>query len=333
MPSPLPFRTACSGKAFFFNSISNIPRVPYNKPPITYAQQIALLKQRGLIIADEPKATHLLEHLSYYRMSGYWYPLLSIPKNNHQFKAGATFEKAFKMYCFDRKLRSIILAELEKIEISIRAKMTYILSHGLGSFWFSDPTRFRNNDKFTKTLGKLNGEVVRSDEDFIKDFNSKYSDPMPPSWISFEVSSFGTLSMIYSNLKPSPYKKQIANFYGLSKDQFGSWIHTLVYIRNVCAHHSRLWNKVLQIQPQTPRLINPRTQRRYPFPSQNWIDTNGIDIRRLYMSLSIIAYFLQTINPNNTFKSKLLSLFAAFPSINISAMNFLPDWQAEPLWN
>ncbi len=236
------------------------------------------------------------------------------------------------MYCFDRKLRSLILSELEKIEISIRAKMIYILEHGIGSYWFCNSGNFKNVVRFSKTIGKINSEVSRSDEDFIKDFKDKYSNPLPPSWMSFEVSSFGTLSMIYSNLKATSHKRSIANFYGLNERQFESWIHSLVYIRNVCAHHSRLWNKELQISPQKPRVVNPRTSRPFPYPSKDWIDTSCVDIKRLYMSISIIAYFLQTINPSNTFKNKLLDLFRTYPTINIGAMNFPPDWQVQPLW-
>ncbi len=308
-------------------------KVPYTKPPLSYSDQLARLKARGLNTANDAKAVHLLEQLSYYRLSGYWYPLLDTPKNAHQFKPNSTFDEAFKMYCFDRKLRSLILAELEKIEISIRAKMIYILAHGIGPYWFCDSSNFKNVVKFGRTLGKINSEVNRSDEDFIKDFKVKYSNSLPPSWISFEVSSFGTISMIYSNLKPSNHKRNIANFYGLNENQFESWIHSLAYIRNVCAHHSRLWNKELQISPQKPRLVNPRSRRAYPFPSKDWINTTGIHIKRLYMPISIIAYFLQTINPINTFKAKLTTLFTDFPTINIGAMNFPPNWETQPLWS
>lgn len=108
-------------------------KIPYNKPALTYAEQIAQLKGRGLNIDNIPKATHLLESISYYRLSGYWYPML-IDKTNHIFKPNSRFQSAFDIYCFDRKLRVLIIRELEKIEVSIRAKMIYILSHQHGAF-------------------------------------------------------------------------------------------------------------------------------------------------------------------------------------------------------
>ena len=48
-------------------------RIPYEKPYLDIRGQIDLLKSRGMIITDEPKATSYLERLGYYRLSGYWY--------------------------------------------------------------------------------------------------------------------------------------------------------------------------------------------------------------------------------------------------------------------
>lgn len=116
-------------------------KAPYTKPALNYIAQLQQLKNRGLIVDNEPKALHLLEVVSYYRMSGYWYPLLA-DKVNHTFKAGATFDTAFNIYKFDRELRLLVMRELEKIEIAVRAKMIYILSHSRGSFWYQDTKNF-----------------------------------------------------------------------------------------------------------------------------------------------------------------------------------------------
>lgn len=176
-------------------------KIPFNKPPLTYSQQLQQLKDRGLTVENKKRALHLLESISYYRLSGYWYPLLQ-DKKNHIFKADAQFDTAFRLYCFDRELRKLVLAELEKIEVAVRAKMIYVLSHKHGAFWFSNPTIFRNPIKHADSITKIGQEYSRSDEEFIKAFTDKYSDPLPPSWISIEITSFGTLSMLYTNLLP-----------------------------------------------------------------------------------------------------------------------------------
>jgi abortive infection bacteriophage resistance protein len=100
-------------------------KVLYTKPALTYAEQLKQLKDRGLQIEDESKALHLLQVINYYRLSGYWYPMVADPKKDHVFKPGSSFNTAFKLYCFDRDvLRQLILGELEKIEVAVRYRMS-----------------------------------------------------------------------------------------------------------------------------------------------------------------------------------------------------------------
>jgi len=296
-------------------------KVPYSKAFLAYRAQIALLKSRGMTFADENKALHLLENISYYRLSGYWYPLLR-DKQNHIFKQNACFETAFNMYKFDSQLRKLISSELEKIEIAVRTKMAYVLSSAHNSFWIEDASHFNNQDIHQTTLEKIQEEIDRSDEEFILSFKEKYTNPFPPSFILMETTSFGALSRLYGNLKPGKDKKDIAKLFGLPDKVFASWLHCLVYIRNMCAHHARLWNRQVGIKPLFPR----RTHNA-------WIDTNDISNRRLYYILSMIIYLLNTVNPNHTFKQKLEHLFAKYPNVDRAAMGFPATWRQEPLWN
>jgi abortive infection bacteriophage resistance protein len=305
-------------------------KVPYTKPPLSYSEQIQLLKSRGLEIENEPKALHLLEVISYYRLSGYWYPMLS-DKENHIFKPNSTFETAYCIYKFDRELRLLILSELEKIEIGFRAKMIYELSHSYGVFWYTDPLNFQNQKKYSETFAKICTEYDRSDEDFIKSYKNKYSDSMPPSWMMFEFSSFGILSSLYSNLLPGRGRRTVAKYFGLSDNVMESWVHSLVYLRNICAHHSRLWNKKMRIPPIIPRSPNNSfiIQTSYTCP-----DT-GISLnlnKKTYFILSMIIYLMNVINPKNSVSSKVKSLLEKYPNIDTRAMGFPDSWQTESLW-
>ena len=328
MFTPLPIRPARSGWTFFFIPMSDLN---YDKPPLTYSEQISRLQSRGLIIESHEKACHILKNISYYRMSGYWHPFLSEPKSSHQFKDGSTFNHAFKIYCFDREIRSLILNEIEKIEIGIRAQLIYQLSHNKGAFWYTESKNFKNNYKFEKSIEKLKNEYTKSDEEFIQSFKSKYSNPMPPSWMMLEISSFGNLSNLYSNLNPGLTKRQIASHFGLDDSTFASWIHALVYIRNVCAHHSRLWNRLYGIRAQIPN--NPRN----PFlNSTYYTDENGKKQyfnKKTYFVLSMIIYLLNSVNPKHTFQQKLNRLFNKYPMIDLKAMGFPDSWKTEALWD
>ncbi len=296
-------------------------KVPYQKPALTYTEQIQQLQKRGLVINNVPRAAHLLESISYYRLSGYWYPMLA-DKSNHQFKANSTFQSAFLLYSFDRELRVLILRELEKIEVSIRAKMIYLLSHEYGAFWYQDANLFKNHINHSKSLGSLEHEYNRSDEEFIDAFSKKYSDSLPPSWMMLEITSFGTLSFLYSNLNPGKVKRDIAKHFGINDKIFSSWLHSIVYLRNVCAHHSRLWNRVMSIQPVRPRNIY-----------KTWLENDGVSNNRTYYILSIIIFLMQTINPTNTIVSRFKRLLEKYPNVDILAMGFPINYELEPLWS
>lgn len=294
--------------------------IPFDKPPFSYLQQLEQLQERGLKIPNVEKATHLLESISYYRLSGYWYPLLA-DKENHTFKESATFDTAFNLYCFDRELRVLIIQELEKIEVSIRAKMIYLLSHQNGAFWYQDASLFKNQKRHSNDLITLDKEYKRSDADFIVAFRSKYSNPLPPSWMLLELTSFGTLSSLFSNLKPTRTKRNIANYFGLNENTFASWMHSIVYIRNVCAHHSRLWNRVMSIQP-----IKPIATRK------TWLIDSAVANNKTYFILSMILYLLQTINPNISFSQRFQTLLAKYPNVDTKAMGFPSNWKEENVW-
>ena len=161
----------------------------------------------------------------------------------------------------------------------------------------------------------------RSDEEFIKAFKSKYTNHFPPSWIMLEITTFGTMSILYSNLNSGRCKRQIAKYFGVADTVMVSWLHAMTYIRNVCAHHSRLWNRTLGISPIMPR----RTAN--PFVS---LPAKGT--RHVYFILAIIQYWLNIVNPSNTFKTKIMALLSKYPAIDISAMGFPSNWEKEAFW-
>ena len=296
-------------------------KVSYNKPALSYADQLQQLKSRGLNIADESEFLHLLELKSYYRLSGYWYPLLA-DKQKHLFKAGASFDTAYRIYQFDRELRQLVTNEMEKIEIAVRAKMIYILSHHYGAFWYTDPNLFIDKKKHSDTIDKISIEYHRSDAQFIRAFKNKYSNPLPPCWTAFEIMSFGSLSKLYNNFKPGRSKREVARWFGVDDKTFGSWLHSLVYVRNVCAHHSRLWNRVMRIQPAYPTTPNLR-----------WLNNTSIQNNRTYYILSIIIFLLQSLDNGHTLVADFNALLKKYNNIHPGAMGFPPGWETEPLWN
>ena len=291
----------------------------YNGSPLTTGGIIQLLKSRGLTFKDVTKASHLLDHISYFRLKSYLLPLIQ-NKQTGTFKKGATFEDAYMLYKFDSALRKLICAEMEKIEISLRTIVSQELSHTYSPYWFTDSTLFGNQTKHVGILSGIEAELKRSDDDQILDFKKTYSNPFPPSWMTMEVSSFGTLSLLFKHLNGGKTKRTVANYYGVADTVLESWIHSFVYVRNICAHHSRLWNKTLRVTGGFPK----RT-------THGFINTK-VNNDKVYYVLCIIRYMLQVINPNSTFTTRLKQLLKDYPSADIKAMGFPSNWEVEPLW-
>ena len=225
----------------------------YQKPHISVVDQIKLLKNEGLTFINEEKANHLLQNISLFRFKSYLKPFRL--QNSKTFKTNSTFEAAYSLYKFDSELRKMICSELEKIEVSIRTQLSLIMSQNAGVYWFTDTANFKLNQLHNNLLSSLKSELNRSDDEAIIDFKTKYTNDFPPSWMTFEISSFGTLSKLYSWLNSGTSRRQVASYYGLSDTVMISWLHSLVYIRNICAHHGRIWNKQMSINPIVPKKL------------------------------------------------------------------------------
>lgn len=171
-------------------------------------QHIVLLKNRGLLIADEEKAAGYIYNIGYFRLSAYFYPLLKFPKEQHLYKPGATFVQALNMYRFDRKLRLLLFNEIEKIEVAIRSCITNAVSEYFNDlFWITNPAYFFNMQSFRYTQDTIDTELKKSKEDFILHFRSAYTDDYPPAWMIAEILPLGLLCRIYTNLKDNVIKK------------------------------------------------------------------------------------------------------------------------------
>jgi len=301
----------------------------FKKIATTIPQQIELLKERGLIITKNDKAEKYLSHISYYRLGEYWY-VMQQDKENHIFKSNSNFADVISLYNFDAQLRILLFDIIEKIEISLRTKLIYHLSHELDPWWFQNFTHFNDSLALVKTLANLEDELSRTKDVTIKNHNKKHKDDLryPPAWKSLEQTSFGSLSKLYGNLKHTISSKDtIAREYGaVNHTYLPSWLQSIAQIRNYCAHHSRLWNRNL---PGTVKLLSN--------PPNLWIrDKENVpkqhEFQKLYVHLCLMKYLINNIQPNNNFTQRLNNLFITYPNVDPNALGMKPNWQQEPLW-
>ena len=296
-------------------------RISFHKPYTSASDLVSLLQSRGLTVTDTVKAERYLEHIGYYRLSAYMYPLLQMPKERHLYKPNTSFSQVMMLYRFDKKLRLLIFNEIEKIEVAVRSAIVNVGSEMTGNpFWMTEGSNFIDAVKFRHTMNLIDAELHRSREDFIVHFRETYSDAYPPAWILAEVLPFGVITNIFSNIRNIRTKKNIARRFGLQIAPFESWLTIVTLTRNSCCHHARVWNKQNTIRPMLPNRI-----------AGSWI-TLPADTLRIYFNLCIIKYFLNIISPNNDMRDKIEALLSDFPSIDIKAMGFPRGWENEPLW-
>jgi abortive infection bacteriophage resistance protein len=295
----------------------------YTKIPLDIPSQVARLKSRGLIIDDDGEATRLLSHLNLYRLRGYTFPFQDEHSPTRHFREGTHLGQIVSLYEFDHALRQLVFGAMACIEIGLRSKIItrFALSHG--SHWHEMEVLFFNPAIYQRDFAALKSEIRRSSEPFIAHYQSRYSAPeTPPAWMAREVASFGLLSKFYKNLKNSPEKRKIALDFGLrNPDILESWMYAFAQVRNICAHHGRLWNRRLSAMPQIPS--NPV----FPFLSGCAVYPN-----KLFAILSCTAYILRMINPGNAFTDETRNLLSSCPQAELQEMGFPQNFEKLPLW-
>lgn len=222
----------------------------YNKPALSFKQQVELLESRGLTIGDRALAEATLADTNYYRFSAYCIPF---QEKRDVFRPGATFENVRMLYEFDRRLRHCVVQGLERFEIAFRTTVANYLADKYGAFAHVEGINFDPAFDHGSRYTKLVEEIQRARETFIEHYQLRYEGfPHLPLWMAVEVMSFGSLSYFYHGMKAED-RGEIAARYDVAPRVLVSWVRSLVYVRNLCAHHSRLWNRDLAIAPMIPR--------------------------------------------------------------------------------
>lgn len=272
--------------------------------------------------------TRVLSNVNYYRLSAYWYPfkLFDSKTGDEYFAPNTTFEKIWRRYAFDRQLRLLVMDAIEHIEVAIlRTRMVEQFTLRHGPFGYCQQQNFSpkfSNTDFKRLLREINNNEKNSREEFIGRFRGKYtSEKYLPLWIAAEVMTFGQLFTFFRYLHRNEQQK-LSQEFGLYPPVMESWLHTLNFVRNACAHHARLWNRQIPIRPKIP---NHKHQPEWYIPEKP-------DNRRTYTVLTLIQYLLKSINQNNEWQIKFDLLLEEYPDVPIRSMGFPDNWRSCPIW-
>ena len=175
-------------------------------------------------------------------------------------------------------------------------------------------------------LALLQNDWERASEEFKNHYISTYPEsPNPPAWMIFETSSFGPISKFFKNMKPQlPEKESICNYFGFEKiqaDKLASWFQNINIVRNICAHHGRLFSRHLTTAPY---FMTPQ--------KGSWV-SNWPNPCRIYASICIIQSLLNICYKENTFATELKELMKMVRKEQLPTMGFPQNWQNEDLFN
>ncbi|SFV90699.1 Abortive infection bacteriophage resistance protein [hydrothermal vent metagenome] len=278
------------------------------KTHLTYDEQITLLESRGLLVEDKALAKRKLKYISYYRLSAYFLPF---QKEKDVFIDGTRFEDILRIYYFDKALRKIIFNAIETIEINIRADIAYNLSKQTGAFGYMEKQNL--NICYTNYLNlmqTIQRETHRSKEAFVAHFKKKYRSDILPIWMVVEIISFSTLSKFFKALKSN--QESLTATLNVPPKVLKNWLHVINHIRNICAHHGRLWNKQFAIKALIPKRI----------PQFKELKND-----KMFTVIIILNHMFKHMDTGDGFIDKIKNLLEEYPKIPLEALGFPEDWE------
>lgn len=312
----------------------------YDKPALSLNGIVGRLVERGLDVPDPDRARRYLRHLGYYRLSPYTIPFQQ-GSPDHIYRAGTTFDDVLDLYVFDRALRLLVMDALERVEVAVRAAMTDHMSTTYANpHWYMDDAHFRDarqHGGFLDIVRRSCDERLRGTPDAGEDllvhrsalehYLMTYGSPdLPPSWLMVETLTIGQLTSTYRNLRLRADRTAVAESVGLTVTLLESWMPTFVRVRNICAHHGRLWNVGLGIYPAIPNS-----------PAISWLRGDHAlperSRKRLYPVLVSLQTVLDTVSPHSSWAQRLHALLSTRPRLNLDGMGVPEPWADDQFWS
>lgn len=276
----------------------------------------------GMDIQPEAETEKALKTIGYYRLRGYCCHLYD--NTTKRYHPNTKFKDIITYYHFDCELRRLIFGFLSTIEVTLRAHLSQALLSCNDALILNDPVIFEDKVLYWRNLSTISSEIARANDKFVEHHFANH-DGMIPVWVAVETMSFGTLSKVISNLKTGhnsvyrylasnyQFKVSNGNLKAPQYNQLTNWIKVCAVVRNICAHNGRLYNRAIT---KHPVLLN--------------VDrlTPNIQTTKLYQVILVMKYLRSTDDDWNVFYSDFQNLIQKYPSINLTCMNFPPDWKA-----
>lgn len=283
----------------------------------TIAEQIAILESRGLQIPDKALACDFLHRNNYYRVSGY-----SLTLRNHDvFAPSATFQNIIDIYEFDYNLRHILLKYIETIEVTVKSIYSYEFTRVYGAAGYLNAVNFTNAATHEDIMQKAETQknLRLQHEAYLKHFVNELQQDIP-LWAFVDLLTISNISFLYKISKPE-IKLAVANALGLTKrgdEVLERFMHHMTIIRNLCAHGSRLYNRLFEQKPWL---------NKHEYALLISLPDGTVDNAHLYGFILIMRRLLKP-DEFSEMKNEIASLTRKYPFVNMRYYGFRADWES-----
>jgi abortive infection bacteriophage resistance protein len=290
---------------------------------LSISDQISLLQKRGVFIEDISFAHQVLEYVSFYRFKAY---LVPFQKNDgtKNYIPSTSFFKAWQYYYFDAQLRLLMMEAIEQVEVAVKTKMVNYLSSKYGPLGYLNCSIFAtplNYEKYNKLLLNVYETISKSSDGTVKNLGKTHKTfDSFPIWIIFEFMTFGNM-VTFFRLLTKHDKEVLAKYFGSNSVIFESYLANLNYIRNICAHNARLWNREIVVNPLIPKKDPKWHEKSFP-----------VNERRVYSSLCILKLLLDIIALKSNWKNNFYLLLQEFPMIHRKSMGIPNGFENSSIW-
>lgn len=280
-------------------------------------EQLAILKSRGLNVCNEEKAKSFLLQNNYYRISGYSLTL----RDHDQFFPNACFQNIIDIYSFDHVLRHILLKYIEKIEVKMKSIYAYHFTEIHGPTGYLDKSYFTDSQQYQKTMDKIEDQKARrlEHEAYLKHFVKDLKQDVP-LWAVVDLMTIADISQLYS-ISEELIRDPVAKDFGFTTKNntllLGSMMKSMTIIRNLCAHGSRLFNRLFEQRPWLSK-----KEKGCLIKYQNGM----IDNSHLYGFIFLMRRLLE---PKDflQMKTEIIRLSESIPFVDMKYYGFRKDWK------
>ena len=281
------------------------------KVPLTNDELLAHLREKGLRLpaAQAELAENALSQYGYYRMRGYWLTL----ESNGRFSQGVHIGNITNIMSLDAVLSSLISEMIRPIELFLRSQLSSQLGTTHGARALHESLAFNNQKDFAKlqsTLEREKRQSQRAGNPLVLHNLAKYG--CLPIWAEVEISSFGALSKIYENLKSRDDRRAIAGAFGVPERYLRGWLRYLTQLRNMAAHHDRLYNRILKVRPKL------------------FSEHKGVDNARLFPAFLVLLRLNDGLDPAAAAKMRMRlgQAIDEHHGVNLRPIGFPENWRS-----